>query len=138
MEKETRRIAVYGSLRRSEYNYPHFAGGLNYVTTLTVPGYRLYSLGPYPAVIESEDDTDTVVVELFEADDYTDRRIAWMEEGAGYHAGTITHEGEDYTIWLFPPERAATLTHVPSGDWSAYLEAQRSKKEEHETKSSEV
>ena len=75
------RIAVYGSLRKGCYNN-RWLGNAKYIETFTVTGFALYDLGFYPAAVEQKG--SSIVIEIWEVDDDTFKRIDNMEIGAGY------------------------------------------------------
>ena len=61
----TELYAVYGSLRRGWWNHNWALGDAEYVTTTTVPGYKLMSNGCFPAAIESPGEGSVVEVYSF-------------------------------------------------------------------------
>ncbi len=61
-------IFVYGSLKRGGSNH-HLMSGQHYIgNTRTQPSYRLYSLGDYPAMIESPLNGQSIEGEVWEVD----------------------------------------------------------------------
>lgn len=111
------------SNRRKIYNFDRFgAGTQKYLKTLRLPGFSLYSLGPYPTISEGPDE---ITVELHEI---TDSRamsgIRGMEGGAGYLEKNIEVENDgetiSATIFYYPKERLSArvlAAQIKSGDW---------------------
>lgn len=128
-------IATYGSLRVGQYNYDAFKSWAEsigkdflYIETITLKGYNLYSLGAYPAVIESEFDTDTLTVDLMLCSEEVYRRITNMELNAGYLVKDISDEinkvfVHPVMIYLYEDENwlANSTKQVESGDWVKHL-----------------
>lgn len=112
------RIAVYGSLRKGEYNYSAFSKwhDMVHTGTHTVDGFDLYSLGAYPAATLGD---GKLIVDTFEVDDRCFNQINGMELGAGYYAHTININGDDHIIWL--QRSGYEERKVESGDWTKYL-----------------
>ena len=117
------RYAFYGSLRNGMYNHGYFKNGLEYLGTETITGFKLFSLGSYPCIIETGNEEDTVVVDLFNADNATATRIHSMERGAGYDYKDIEINGKDFGIYTYTRDSLNALSdrHVPGGDWVKYL-----------------
>ena len=62
-------IFVYGSLKRGLSNH-HWLEGQRFVgEARTAPGYRLYSLGEYPGMVEGTDSGRSIGGEVWEVDD---------------------------------------------------------------------
>lgn len=131
---EYRYCLCYGSLRAGEYNYNRILeqfgeGSIKYVRTVQLSGYRMYSLGQYPAAIETYTRGEHITCDLLAVSPSVDVYIAEMELGAGYTAyiepitvteGNVTKSVQS-TIYLFEIEDEDTLLHnahrVYSGDW---------------------
>lgn len=122
--------AFYGSLRNDQYNASYFKGGMKYKETTTVPGFKLFSLGPYPCVVRTDDDNDTIVVDLFELENNTAYRIHQMEKGAGYDYEEIEINGTKYGIYVYAPSSLERLRdrQVPGGDWVKFLQERNAEK----------
>lgn len=124
----TNLILVFGSLRAHSplgYNFNR-CGPQKYIRTLTLDGWRLYSLGAYPTICRSDNPEDKLVVELHEVDDKTLARITAMELGASYHTVTIDLPEGPATMYAWTPEQCEALEkagrlargrRVESGDW---------------------
>lgn len=115
-------IALYGSLRKGEYNCKrfqnYFPGEFNYLRTETIKGFDLFDLGSYPGIKESKDPNKELVIDIFEAGEECYRSINAMELGANYTNHTIKIGEDICTIYLY---NGNPTKLVESGDWSKYL-----------------
>lgn len=116
--------AFYGSLRRGQYNNSRFDGATTMPPVVPepvrIPGFTLYDLGPYPAVVRDPSNEEGIVVDLVKITDPSrERSIYFMEIGAGYEYDEITYNDEKYGIYTFdaPPNDKK----VQGGDWAAHL-----------------
>ncbi len=121
-------ILTYGSLRRNEYNFNSFvkrygADNIVYLDTVTIPGFELYSLGPYPAIKESTNDK-LLTVDILEVSDEAYKHITNMEIGANYGLREISIGDKKATIYIYNGDVSNELL-VKSGDWSNYLKNKR-------------
>lgn len=90
------RLFVYGTLKRGCSNHPQMAGAHFLGLARTPPGYRLYDLGGYPALVGTPEDVSGVVGEVWSVDpDGLDR----LDRFEGVHEGLYRRE----TIVLLPP-----------------------------------
>jgi gamma-glutamylcyclotransferase (GGCT)/AIG2-like uncharacterized protein YtfP len=118
-----KRICVYGSLRVGEYNYNYFKSrygeDMKYIRTVMLEGYKLYSLGSYPGIKESQG-VETLLVDILEVSEDLYYSITEMELGAGYSCKQLNIDGIDTTLYVYEgPVSDKNL--VESGDWSNYL-----------------
>lgn len=118
------KIAVYGSLRKDEYNYNrfmnYFKDGLEYVKTSVVDSWDLYDLGSYPGIKEATKPNNGLVIDVMECSERCFDAIEGMELGAGYRAEEIMVEGDLCTIYVYEG-RTRDESLVKSGDWTKYL-----------------
>lgn len=127
----TRKVAVYGSLRMGEYNYEHFKSSfpsIEHTGTHTITGFKLYSLGSYPAVCTTEGENE-LIVDTFDVSEGCFSRMNSMEIGAGYHQHEITVDGVNHILWIMP-ETATWLREdriVEDGDWSKHVREKEAK-----------
>jgi len=112
MQSEKKLIAVYGSLRKGEYNYS--SRDLNYIKTVTIPGFDLFSLGAYPGIRPGE---GNLVIDIMECDVQTKQGIDRMEIRAGYSAESINIDGLNCTIYVYKHDVNPDQL-VESGDWT--------------------
>lgn len=124
MSQPVRRVAVYGSLRKGEYNYNAFQrmygdDALRYQRTTTIPGWTLFSLGSYPGIKKATDPDQELTVDLMEVSERAYQSINGMELGAGYNNVTVEIDGTEYTLYEYAYNRLGE--RVSHGDWSRYL-----------------
>lgn len=117
----TELYAVYGSLRRGWWNHNWALGDAEYVTTTTVPGYKLMSNGCFPAAIESPGEGSVVeVYDVSNVDTDIIEQMDGMEFNCGYTRRLVTTT-EGYKVWLYVmPEVLADRFHieVDGNDWA--------------------
>ena len=119
-------FAFYGTLRPGQYNYDRLDLNKHGKTigTHLVKGYKMVSVnGWYPKVYPSQNQDDTITVELVEiTDKHTIDFIDIMESGAGYDAKEIDVDGTKAYLYVgssaMPKEAEKFL--IPSGDWVKY------------------
>lgn len=112
-----RYYAFYGTLRLGMENHRAFAKTLDYLTTVTLRGYRMYSLLEYPYAIYTGDEHDLIVAELFKVTALaTEEMIHEMEVDAGYILSSVIIDGSKFGLYIF---QANDPTHepIPDGDW---------------------
>lgn len=116
----TKRIAVYGTLKRGFYNYNRFNScfPFNFIYSEVIKGFSLYDLGSYPTAIENEN--DKITIEIFEVSDECFNILNRMELFAGYVKKEVETSVGSATMWVmeaqnFPKER---YTKIDSGNYS--------------------
>lgn len=115
------KCCFYGSLRKPLYNYQRFIkmygrDAMIYEKTTQIPGYRLYSLGQYPAAIQTFDQS-IIAVDLFEVSDEAYNSIQYMELGAGYEEQFVNIDDSMYSIFLYDERFIENKNLIESGDW---------------------
>lgn len=122
------KIAVYGSLRVNQYNYQHFVSvfgeeNFKYIkTVLNVPGFLLYSLGAYPAILEDSEKSNPLIVDIMECSPEVHSTIRLMEIGAGYYEKCLEIDGMECIIYVYGDNSISTMNHlVESGNWTHHL-----------------
>lgn len=119
MSSEDRKlIFVYGSLRKGEYNYEYFKGRFgsqfNYLDTLTIDNYDLYSLGSYPGIKKGKGE---LIVDVIECSEEVKAGIDSMELGANYSINNVTHGKYTGDIYIYEGNVNETKK-VKHGDWT--------------------
>jgi len=114
----TVRLVVYGLLRRGA-SMSDLLHGAEYKGPVTVPGFDLYDLGPFPGAVPG---TGELRGELFEL--ASPAVLAVLDEAEGVHAKPPLFrrelvEAKDAPAWMYvfaakPPENAH---RIESGDW---------------------
>ena len=114
------RVFVYGTLRGGDVR-SHHLDGAEYLGTHAVEGYRLFDLGPYPAVVPGE---GRVVGEVYEL--ATATHLQLLDEVEGLHQAPPLYRREEIevaggTAWIYVYARplAPGARRIESGDWFA-------------------
>ena len=112
-------IFAYGTLRRHQRNYYEFDldKKLTYIYTAVLRGYKMYDLGGYPCIVESGNNNDKVVGDLFKVKDQSAvEAVRKLELNAGYIEKEI--EMNDYKAITFIYEKVPeNPVLIPSGSW---------------------
>ena len=111
-------MLFFGSLRKNSkrgYNFNR-CGKQTYIETITLDGFDMYSLGPYPAICKGD---GKIVCELHSVDERTFLSISGMERGAGYTEEVLKVGDIDASIWMMPADRLkkSGKPKVENGDW---------------------
>lgn len=121
-------VAVYGSLRTDSYNYERiqhiFPGNFEMLKTSMLPGFKMYDLGFYPAIVPSDNQEDEVYVEIMECGKEAFEYIQDMEHGAGYKEKKIIIDGYNCTVFYMDnvPYRAKQII---KGDYIKYCDTEK-------------
>lgn len=114
---------LYGSLRKGFQNHDLIQDKALFKGKAKIMGYRLYSLGSYPAIYPSNRQDDYVFGELYQIqDEDVIKRMHRMEIGAGYKLvkeKCYIDEKNTMTV-AFYQYKDATVTRnkrIESGDW---------------------
>lgn len=107
-------IAVYGSLKKGFFN--HTLLGHSYlVNTGSLKGFKLYSLGSYPCIYPSDDDTDTVLVEIYNVTNKILDELNRMETSARYYPKIVKVKDYNVLVWVYNTK--PDTKHIKSGIW---------------------
>lgn len=125
MEENKIYVALYGSLRKGEYNYDRFIArfgeqGLKYIETYQINGFDLYSLGSYPGIKKSESPASNLTIDVMECNFACFSSINNMELGAGYSPEIVEIDGYSCTIYVYNYP-VMEMNKVKNGNWSDYL-----------------
>ncbi len=121
-------MALYGSLREGLYNSRRFdlPTRSEFLGTVRIEGYALYSLGPYPAVYPSKGDSVLAEVRKFSGKQQLEiaKSIDYMELFGGYHREYVNLEigGQKLRAIIYVYDDEPGTEKVESGDWVEYLE----------------
>lgn len=116
----TSTYAFYGSLRRGMRLYNEFSDALEYKYSLWLPGYALYSLGPYPCAVKTDDPASKILVEVMRIRTrHAEETIHKIEIDAGYYFVNLEVQSETVGIYLF--KEAANYPFVSTGDWVTFF-----------------
>jgi gamma-glutamylcyclotransferase (GGCT)/AIG2-like uncharacterized protein YtfP len=100
-----RRVFVYGTLRLGWglNRYIKDYGG-KFIDTVTISGYKMYSLGGYPGINKTDNEKDIVVGEVYEFPEENVegamRVLDSIELGAGYKRGIESILGVDTYLYI--------------------------------------
>ena len=124
MNIETKKVAVYGSLRQNLHNHGVLGGAKLLGTFNSKPEYSLYALGGFPGL--KPKGKTSVVMEVYEVNEQQARNVDALE---GYREGgnntfydklpIETPFGEAGVYVYVPDVRPDRL--VKSGDWLEYV-----------------
>lgn len=125
----TKKIAVYGSLRKGEYNYErflkYFPNQIEVLGTERLPYFSLYDLGSYPGIKKTNNPQDTVVFDILKVSDSCYNALYLMEIGANYKTIDINVNNEEQVIAFEYLGKVYEDRLVKSGDWSDFLKSNR-------------
>ena len=117
MSQNNNLVLTYGSLRVGEYNHDGFkrryGDEYQFVRSLELDGFDLYSLGPYPGIKAGE---NKLKVDLFRCSNTCYSSIKSMELGAGYTEKVIELEEGNAVIYMYNGNINKDRI-VKSGDW---------------------
>ena len=120
-------MALYGSLRNGLYNNQRFdlPNRSEFLGTAIVPGYSLYSLGPYPAVYPSENGSVVAEVRRFSGKKQLEiaKSIDYMELFGGYHREYVDLELTEKKLRgvIYVYDEKPEKEKIQHGDWAKYL-----------------
>lgn len=116
--------AFYGSLRKGMDLHRKFESNLQYKFNVWLPGYELFSLGPYPCAVHTRDVTNKILVEIMQVTNQAAaREIYDIEINAGYYFQDIQINNEPVGIYLY--SQATNYSKVLHGDWVTFFREQR-------------
>ncbi len=119
-------ILAYGTLREGDYNYARMQNyfgkdSIKKIGEIILPNYKMYNLGSYPCIVESDDENDKVVFDKLEVSDECFNAIRSMELGAGYTEKQINLQLDDYRLYIFTDISLdysdIFYPRILSGDW---------------------
>ncbi|MBX2898398.1 MAG: gamma-glutamylcyclotransferase [Cyclobacteriaceae bacterium] len=112
--------AFYGSLRRGMELYKKFEPHLQYKFSMWLSGYEMYSLGPYPCIVHSQNYSSKILVEVMEVcHAETEKEIHEIEIDAGYFLTHLQLQNQQVGIYLF--NESKNYPPVLSGDWVTFF-----------------
>lgn len=113
-------VFVYGSLKQGFHNHA-FMKGAEYISDAKLKGFKMVSLGSYPAIYETANDCDSVKGEVYLIDGFDLERIHYMELSAGYNFNEYIVEAgkRDYETIVYYMDKQKCLNDkvVESGEW---------------------
>lgn len=106
------KIYVYGTLRKGG-ELSHYLRGNEKLQTIKLPGFKMYSLGLFPAVTTSDNIEDTITVEEYIIDEYLLKILDRVEGHPGFYERIFLN---DHYIYLYP-HAIEEQFRVKDGDW---------------------
>lgn len=113
-------VFVYGSLKKGFHNHG-FIKDAEYISDAKLNGFKMVSLGSYPAIYQTGNDCDSVKGEVYLIDGFDLERIHYMELSAGYNFNEYILEAgkRDYEAIVYYMDEKKCLSRkvVESGEW---------------------
>lgn len=113
-------VLVYGTLRKGEGNYRHFLDGMEPKVVDMLTNFKMYSLGAFPAIVESPDKNDFVVVELYEIDEVILKKLDRLEGYPRFYNRKEVSTVTGNKGWVYYQEEKnadGRWELIPGGDW---------------------
>ena len=118
------KVFVYGSLLSGMGNHRLLENSKKLGVTRSPKGFKMVDLGPFPGVVQSEDESKSVYGEVYEVNDETFQRLDRLEgynrfspkSGLYDRMEIETKFGRAY-IYIYNGHSARV---VENGDWRAY------------------
>lgn len=118
-------LAVYGTLKRGHGNH-RVINGAEYVGTTNIDGFKMYSMGGFPAINPSHDRPSeagsssrpsAIVAEVFKVDDKIMQNADWLEGYPDFYNRKLV-DTEFGKAWIYFIERElSSLPVVEDGNW---------------------
>lgn len=114
-------VGVYGSLRNGCHNHVLLEQA-KCVSTETIAGFTMHSLGSYPCVFESGNSDDSIVLELYEVTDYELSHLDQLEGHPFWYKRELfpTSVGDAW-VYVMTDESSREEPRVSHGDWLKYF-----------------
>jgi len=101
-------------------NYCLYEDDLNFLRTVELGGFKMYSRIHYPYIVKAGKSDHKIVVDLFKVTNpETEQTIHKMELDAGYIFSEVEIADIKFGIYLFEAARADD-SEVRNGDWRAF------------------
>lgn len=120
-------VMVYGSLRKGLHNHYLLEGSESVGTEVITSGYRMVSLGGFPALLRATADRETpIVTEVYKV---TPQTLLILDSLEGhpdwYKREKIVTEHGSAWVYVMPPGGYDDNRLVPNGDWLDYYTSAR-------------
>lgn len=120
-------IGVYGTLRKGGHNH-HLLHGAEYILSMHLSGYRMYSCGGFPVVFkEGKDYKGGIEIEVYRVSDAELQAIDRLEGHPEWYQRvvignlSITDTPDDLSIYIMGDESYRKNPPVHSGDWIKFV-----------------
>jgi gamma-glutamylcyclotransferase (GGCT)/AIG2-like uncharacterized protein YtfP len=113
------RVFVYGTLRAGESNHGLLAGARFVGLARTRPEFRMFDLGPYPAI--TAEGSTAIEGEVYEVDDAMRARLDRLEGHPTMYTRTpiVLADGSAAEAYLMSAARLRRYAEIRSGNWLA-------------------
>jgi gamma-glutamylcyclotransferase (GGCT)/AIG2-like uncharacterized protein YtfP len=111
-------IAVYGSLKKGQYNFDRFIQSgfnLEFVKEEVINGFDLYDLGYYPGV-KVTSSNNPLTIHILQVDQECFKVLDRMEKGAGYSQKVVATSAGDAILWVYEGD-ISMCRKIPSGNY---------------------
>lgn len=114
------KVFVYGTLRQGNGNH-HLLRDSEFLGNSEITGFKMYSLGGFPAIVRNDDESSIVVGEAYQVDETVFGRLDLLE---GYpdlyqRQKVPTDHG---TAWVYTMDAGAPFllesSVISHGDWN--------------------
>lgn len=119
-------VAVYGTLREGNGNHVLLEHEEK-LSTERVSGFKMYSLGGFPAILPTGNEEDRVTIEVYEVDDETLARLDRLEGYPGWYERSVVHTTLGGAL-IYHFTEDMIRPHFPlieGGNWNEYRAAIR-------------
>lgn len=124
-------VALYGTLRRGGSNFRLLDNPESkYITTGTVAGFRMHSLGGFPGIIPDKE-AKPIVAELFEVSDTVLKSLDRLEGHPNFYTRTsaelVDKAGAKFPmeIYVFNSNGRGMGPLIENGDWMEYAKTHK-------------
>lgn len=122
-------VAVYGTLRQGQGNHRRI--NQDPICEAVFHHKKMFSLGGFPIVQQTEEETDAIVAEVYALDD---KQLAscdaleghpdWYERKiVGNIQGELVPDGKVHPVWMYlmPEGKYPNAPEIESGDWLVHV-----------------
>ena len=123
-QQEKTYVLVYGTLRQGGYNHS-LMGEAELLTSLKLAGFKMVSLGSYPAIYMDNQTQETIQAELYAVDEATFTRLDQLEGYPDFYNRSQVEvsltNGQPINAWIYhmSQEELSDKEPVEEGDWLA-------------------
>lgn len=115
-------IGVYGTLKKGHYNHSFIKGNGRFIKHYMLPYYKMFSLGYFPIAIPSTSADDKILIEIYDVNESSYKRMRSMELGAGYIEIDQPIETNIVKMWIYPSLKKVikytTPEFIKDGVWT--------------------
>lgn len=122
-------VAVYGSLREGLGNWRWYLSSkaeAEKISTEKIKGFKMVSLGGYPAIYTSKDESE-ITIEVYKVTDKTFKGLDGLEGYPSFYnrKEVMTSKGKAWIYFIDSiAEKSDQYTHVENGDWVDFRSSQ--------------